>query len=361
MRLKISTLAGSTALALVLSGCGGSSSDLERPEPGRRPVSTQSPDRLPDEIVRIGEPYEIAGKKYEPRDDVTYDETGYAGTGGDWAGGPGMVAVVHRTLPVPSYVEITHLETGKTILARVVDRGPNSNDRVLDMSPAAAEALGVIGGGTTAIRVRRVNPPEAEKAALRLGKAAPTRLDTPPALLSALRRRLNEKGQVAKVDPDGDGMDDAPKVAAKPAAKPTPKPVAKKAPAARVVKHTGADFDGSGVASLPPTAPVSRPAGKFVVEGAGAAPVDEAAPAPAPRPAKPARVSASAAGPFFIQIGSFADRSYAEALAAKAEAQVYDGGSVWRVRLGPFPTRADAEQALGPVQGNGYPQARISR
>jgi rare lipoprotein A len=71
---------------------------------------------------------------------------------------------------MPSYVEITALDTGRTILVRINDRGPMTNDRLIDLSEGAARQLGIVDKGTTGVRVRRVNPPENEKSALRAGR-----------------------------------------------------------------------------------------------------------------------------------------------------------------------------------------------
>src|SRR3546814_14674210 len=76
---------------------------------------------------------------------------------------------LHKTLPLPSYVEVTALDTGRTILVRVNDRGPMVTDRLIGLSLGAAEQLG-IADGVTAVRVRRTNPPAAERRLLRAGE-----------------------------------------------------------------------------------------------------------------------------------------------------------------------------------------------
>src|SRR3546814_5701897 len=73
---------------------------------------------------------------------------------------PEGISAAHKTLPLPSYVEVTSLETGRTILVRINDRGPFVSGRVIDLSSAAAEQLGMKRKGVAAVRVRRVNPPE---------------------------------------------------------------------------------------------------------------------------------------------------------------------------------------------------------
>src|SRR3546814_10286294 len=105
-----------------------------------------------------------------------------------------ILSAAHKTLPLPSYVEVTALDTGRTILVRVNDRGPMANDRLIDLSRGAAEQLG-LADGVTGVRVRRVNPPKAERLRLRAGKAVPDRLATPDSLLAILRRKLSEIGR----------------------------------------------------------------------------------------------------------------------------------------------------------------------
>ena len=121
----------------------------------------------------LGEPYVVDGQTYTPADVLSYDAVGYATI--DDAAGPG-ITISHKTLPLPSYVELTSLDTGRTILARAERRGPMTSSRILGLSPGAAQELGA--GEGAPIRVRRVNPPEYERAALRSGQPAGSRLVT---------------------------------------------------------------------------------------------------------------------------------------------------------------------------------------
>ncbi len=320
MQWKASKLAGTAAIALMVSGCGGGKGDKARPDPIRPPAGQADVNWGQDGQIRLGDPYEIDGKRYEPRDDVTYDEVGYATVSGGFQGpAAGLIALVHRTLPVPSYVEITNLETGRTILARVVERGPYRNDRVADLTPAAAQLLGLAGDGAP-VRIRRVNPPEAEKGALRTGRAAPARLDTPPALLTALRRKLNEGAPPPAAQ--ADGAPAAPVAAPPPVVHRPTRPVVKP-------RKPGADFS-----SATPTPPAAAEE--------GAAPT-------------------ASGGSWYVQLGSFAERSRAEALAKRSGATVQASGNRYRVRVGPFSSREEAEGPLGQMKSKGYPQATITR
>ena len=84
---------------------------------------------------------------------------------------PDGMTAAHRTLPMSSYVEVTSLDTGKTILVRVNDRGPYHGNRVIDLSWGAARQLGMVGHGSRIVRIRQVDPSEAEKLAQRQGRA----------------------------------------------------------------------------------------------------------------------------------------------------------------------------------------------
>ncbi|MDB5677169.1 septal ring lytic transglycosylase RlpA family protein [Sphingomonas bacterium] len=127
-----------------------------------------------------------------------YDEVGYATWYGNELAGnrtasgapfdPQAFTAAHRTLPIGSYVEVTSLDTGRTVLVQINDRGPFTPGLLIDLSQAAAQAIGVT--GRKPVRIRRVTPDPADRNALRNGQAASPRLDTPPALLAGLRAKL---------------------------------------------------------------------------------------------------------------------------------------------------------------------------
>lgn len=167
-------------LTLALAACGGR----------YRPVS--------DVPVKIGRPYTVRGVTYTPVADPAYDAVGFAGWYGNESGNRTAngekfrvkaIAGAHTTLPLPSYVEVTSLETGRTILVRINDRGPFVRGRIVDLSRAAADLLGIRAAGTAAVHVRRVDPPERDRATLRDGKAAAARPDASAQDLAALRYR----------------------------------------------------------------------------------------------------------------------------------------------------------------------------
>lgn len=164
------------ALTLALAACGGSGN---APELASTPVTGPQADYP----VVLGASYDAAGRTYTPEDVLNYDEVGYLAADA----GAGVTAA-HHTLPLPSYVEVTSLDTGRTALIRVERRGPMDGGELLGLSNAALEQLDLAAGA--AVRVRRVNPLEEHRALLRAGQAAPLRMDTPMPLVEVLRRKL---------------------------------------------------------------------------------------------------------------------------------------------------------------------------
>jgi len=191
------------AALFALASCVAAGSRTEARPAAGQPAAPAPLAMLSDTPVRIGKPYTAGGVTYTPADDPLYDEVGHASWYGEELSGnrtasgeafnPAGISAAHRTLPLPSYIEVTALGTGRTILVRVNDRGPFSGHRLIDLSRGAAQQLGISGHGSAPVRVRRVNPPVEEQARLRSGQRAAQRIDAPEALLAALRQRLEER------------------------------------------------------------------------------------------------------------------------------------------------------------------------
>jgi rare lipoprotein A len=96
-----------------------------------------------------------------------------------------------------SYVELTSLDTGRTIVALVAGRGNGGS--IVDLSPAAAQQLGV--GEGAPVRIRLVTPTPQDQMALRSGQAATARMEAPQALLTALRKKLPGRTSYAPARP----------------------------------------------------------------------------------------------------------------------------------------------------------------
>jgi rare lipoprotein A len=113
---------------------------------------------------RVGEPYQVHGVWYYPKEQPNYDEIGIASWYGEQfhnhytADGEvfdmTLSSAAHTTLPLPSLVEVTNLANGKTLVVRVNDRGPFVDGRIIDLSKEAAAELGFVTAGVTRVRVR---------------------------------------------------------------------------------------------------------------------------------------------------------------------------------------------------------------
>lgn len=311
-------------MALVLLGTSPALAAKKRPAP---PPPTSGP--AADYPMVIGDPFTIDGKTWTPADTMNYDQVGYAAIGGEGTG----VSAAHRTLPLPSYVEVTSLDSGRTILVRLTARGPMRNDRLLELSPAAAAQLGISGEGAP-IRMRRVNPPEPERALLRSGQPAPARMDTPKSLLGVLMRKLTGAPVAAVTTPTPELPAAAPTPAPKPrpASKPAPKPAPVAVPATPAVR---VHRDTVPTVATPSPALTAPPA---------ASPTSTASP-----------------GRSIVQVAVFSTRERADAAARALGATIIPAGRLFRMQLGPFATPAEAAAGLAKAKAAGYSDARIVR
>ena len=113
---------------------------------------------------KIGNPYQIKGIWYHPKVDYGYNRTGVA----SWYG-PGFhgkktangeiydqngLTAAHKTLPMPSLVQVTNLENGRSLRLRINDRGPYAYGRIIDLSRRGAQLLGFHRQGTARVRVQ---------------------------------------------------------------------------------------------------------------------------------------------------------------------------------------------------------------
>ena len=83
------------------------------------------------------------------------------------------MTAAHKTLPLPTYVEVTNLENGKKAIVKVNDRGPFHENRVIDLSYSAATKLGIIAKGTGLVEVRALTTPGKATVAPTIKEAAP--------------------------------------------------------------------------------------------------------------------------------------------------------------------------------------------
>ena len=282
---------------------------------------------------KVGNPYQIGGNWYYPKEDYEFDETGIASWYGEKFHGRktangeiydmNTLTAAHRTLPMPSYVRVTNLENGRSLVVKVNDRGPFAKGRIIDMSRRGAQLLGFQKQGTAKVRVQIL----ADKS-------------------RALAVRIKNQVQLAEVG--------------------SPIKV-KRLPKAKV-----------NAVSLPP------PPGAKASASQGSVPV--AVTRLAPTPTVPARQSATESAPapsqpvtgevsqkkvgasnIFVQAGAFGEYANANRVQArlasvgsvKISSVLISGRDLYRVRVGPLASVADADRILKTVARVGFTSARI--
>lgn len=177
---------GVLTVVLALSACVSSPAPKSKPkEPTFADIKDSAPDQsvdvahIPDAVPRYEprtiagnkSPYTVLGKTYTVLpDSVGYSKRGIASWYGQKFHGRktsngeiydmyGMTAA-HTTLPIPSFVRVTNLDNGKSIVVRVNDRGPFHDDRIIDLTYAGAKKLGYLGNGTARVEVVALDPNE---------------------------------------------------------------------------------------------------------------------------------------------------------------------------------------------------------
>lgn len=164
------------SLAVLAAACGSAGGPVSIPKGGG--------------YYKVGNPYQISGTWYYPKEQPDYDETGIASWygptfyGKQTANGEifdaSSMSAAHRTLPMPVNVRVTNLENGKSVIVRVNDRGPYAKGRIIDLSERAAQLLGYLRQGTARVRVTYIGraslnggPPPQDQTPLAIAKAVP--------------------------------------------------------------------------------------------------------------------------------------------------------------------------------------------
>lgn len=182
-RIVLGALA--VALPLTTGACTLVSSGTPDPVRPPRPARTDSdgvpfnlddvPDAFPVQEVktRSGNParYEVFGEEYTVLDTSEgYRRQGLASWYGEQFHGRRMssgdpfdmyaMTAAHRSLPLPTYVRVTNLENGRSVIVKVMDRGPfhDTDERIIDLSYVAAYRLRMIDSGTARVRVEALAP-----------------------------------------------------------------------------------------------------------------------------------------------------------------------------------------------------------
>jgi len=175
--------------ALLITGCVTTPPD---PQSTRYTANQDGPPKIPFDPQQIKpaqpqweapsqygnhSPYTVLGKTYELMESGdNYQETGIASWYGSKFHGHRTsswepydmlkMTAAHKTLPLPSYVKVTNLENSQTVTVRVNDRGPFHDDRIIDLSYAAAHLLGMTEKGTVQVKVEIItlSPPPSDAA-----------------------------------------------------------------------------------------------------------------------------------------------------------------------------------------------------
>ena len=271
-------------------------------------------------------PYQVRGRWYTPLEQPGYDKVGLASWYSYQAGrrttadgevfDARVASAAHTTLPIPSWIEVTNLDNGRSARIRLNDRGPFVSGRLLDVSRGAAEELGFIGRGVAHVRVRYLGPASASAfdAPLRLASQSPV-----PA--SALPRDYASAAPAVRVLSAG----------------------------AEVAEDAAALFDDEpGRSGAPEPQPVAAVAGVRNADGSPGA--------------------ASSPAGFSVQAGAFADRSNAERAAERLSgagaAQIRPleraGRAVlYRVVVGAWTQADDAASARARIAALGFSDATV--
>ena len=170
---------------IAIGGCSTAPKPASPPRPGGFYQDDGPPTRppadlmaTPDAVPRIepfhvgaSRPYMALGRNYTP---ITEDRPLVQRGAASWYGrqfhgsrtSTGEIydmfamTAAHPTMPLPSYAQVTRLDTGTSVVVRVNDRGPFKDGRVIDLSYAAAARLGIVATGTGEVEVRRITHQE---------------------------------------------------------------------------------------------------------------------------------------------------------------------------------------------------------
>jgi rare lipoprotein A len=170
---------------VLLSACGGGLFEKGDSAPTDPPDVSGIPDAVPRvEKARAQnqKSYVVLGKQYHPMKSAAgYREQGIASWYGKKFHGRKtatgetydmyQMTAAHKTLPLPSYAEVTNLKNGRKIIVRVNDRGPFHGGRIIDLSYSAAKKLGIIGHGTGQVEVQAINAASYTRQAVELAVA----------------------------------------------------------------------------------------------------------------------------------------------------------------------------------------------
>jgi rare lipoprotein A len=404
-----------------LAGCSGKTSfwSSSSPRYSKRVVEYGQPVPKGGGRYKVGLPYTIKGKTYTPKEVSHYDQIGVASWyGKDFHGrytanreiyDMEALTAAHTTLPLPSYVRVTNLNNGRSLVLRVNDRGPYAHNRLIDLSWAAASLLQMERSGTGRVRVQylgraplngndryerqylaqqpwagpRVAQAASPAKALRYQTSGRWRLSarkTKAPATTAVAQNTSSKVHIATAWPAKRvkrtaRLNSEPQASAKPslAAKPAKVAIAKlnmpPAPAKRPSASTPASAPARGVAvasAAPQTKQDAIRSGVATAPPPAAERADRSIQASLPSLTQVDPVQPSTKH-YYVEAGTFAERSTADKLAAilteiaptSIELTTKGTRIVHRLRLGPFDENTDTASLIARFHNAGLRDARL--
>lgn len=328
---------------------------------------------------KVGNPYQVGGVWYYPKEDYNYKEIGVSSWyGPDFHNGitangelydMHALTAAHRTLPLPSVVRVTNLQNGRSLVLRVNDRGPFVNDRIIDVSMRAAQLLGFKDQGTTQVQVE-IMPEESKtlRDELLAGGTGASADAAAAASAAALDSPEYAAAPVAGPKELGNYSPNYPRLAnPPPALAATDAPLIAAPSEVRVTEYNDWDNDLS-----------KNQAQKAYSEPAPAAKKAASASAKKPAAAKKAAAAgtgtgagaAVSSGPiapgYYVQVGAFGSMENAEKMRGRVSAYgstvilpvSVNGKTLYRVRLGPDNAKK-ALEIMDRVTSAGISDARL--
>lgn len=279
---------------------------------------------------KVGNPYQIDGIWYHPEENYEYDETGIA----SWYGAKfhgkltangedydmNALTAAHRTLPMPSFVRVTNLQNGRSLVLKVNDRGPFAKGRIIDISRRGSQLLGFQQQGTARVRVQIL--------------ADQSR---------AIAARMQNQDQLARVG-SPITVDKMPKATV--SAETLPVPV-------------GGSASTSTITPAPTSLPAPIPQAAEIARQEDLIANAEKEPRLGQERVVPTSI--------FVQAGAFGLFENANKVRARLNSLgnvfldrvLVNGRDLFRVRVGPMESVGQADTVLAQVIGTGYPDARI--
>lgn len=300
-------------------------------------------------------PYTIRGRTYRPAEQPDYNETGQASWYGQYHHGRSTstgerfdmnaLTAAHKTLPLPSMVEVTNPANGRRVLLRVNDRGPFVDNRIIDLSRGAADALGLLNQGVGEVRVRYAGRAPRSGGGMRLADVGSRAASQPaeraapaPRAPSSTARPYNEvvREQPRQTTP--------PRTTSRPSTTPNYPRTRRDVP-----------IPDQPLPPLMPTrdAPLVAPQ-----------PVPVPVPAPVYTPSV-ASVPVQASGPYRVQVITFEERAFADGIArrvggdAVVESFERNGRTLYRVIVGSRTDREGAERLRQAIIARGFADALL--